>query len=268
VANTKLSLTMPSRFSIKDLRRIIRKKKRPKKLFIKKTLPLFRLIRLQIFFIMRYLVYFCFRLWLNKIKHYERLPKDGPAIIVSNHLSYYDWAVLSAIYWDKHLVFIGNKALLDRPFVGWLMKLNILIFIDPQNPGLKYFKESIRRLRDGHILVIYPEGMRSRSGKMLEPKTGFVKIAAKTGVPLIPIAMRGTYQILPPHKRIPAFRRCDIIVGEAMKINRRNKLIRDIYLKKGVEENLNEEDEKEIALRIMEQIRISANQDWDNKVNL
>jgi 1-acyl-sn-glycerol-3-phosphate acyltransferase len=254
---------MPGRYSTKDLRRII-KKRRLKKPFIRKSLPFIRLIRLQIFFLIRYLVYCGFRLWLKNIKHYERLPKEGPAIIVSNHLSYYDWAVLSAVYWNKHLVFIGNRVLLKRPFVRWLMKLNILIFIDPDNPGLKYFKESIYRLREGHILVMYPEGMRSRSGKMLKPKEGFVKIAAKTGVPVVPIAMRGTFQILPPHKRMPAFRQCDISVGEPMKINRRNMLIRDIYLKKGIEDKLNEEDEKEIAFRIMDKIRIMAGQEWED----
>lgn len=187
---------------------------------------------------------------------------DGPAIIVSNHLSYYDWAVLSAIYWDRYLAFIGNRDLLKRFFVGWLMKLNILIFIDPQNPGLEYFKKSLRALHDGHILVIYPEGTRSRSGKMLEPKTGFVKLALRTGAPVIPVAMRGTFEILPSHHIMPAFRRCEVMVGNPIVIDRKNPLFADIFKSKASLE----EQEKQVAFIIMQRVREMANQEWDQTV--
>lgn len=228
---------------------------------VKKMFPFFRLIRRRIFKMARFMVYFAFRLWLKKIYNEERLPKEGPAIIVSNHLSYYDWAVLSAVYWDRYLVFIGNEDLLNRPFVSWLMKLNILIFIKPRNPGLGYFKEVLRRLKEGHILVIYPEGTRSKSGRMQEPKWGFVRIAVRTGAPVIPLAMCGTYEILPYNRKIPAFRTCEIVVGEAIYLNKENPLL------DGVEPNeLSEEDGTKIAFKIMQKIRKMAKQEWDREV--
>ena len=240
------------------------KLKRKKTLTLRR-IPLFRLWRRRFFQIIRILVYVGFRLWLKKIYNFERLPQKGPAIIVSNHLSYYDWAVLSAVYWDRYLVFIGNKDLLNRPVVGWLMKLNILIFIDPANPGLGFFKEALKRLREGYILVIYPEGTRSKTGKMLEPKSGFVKIAVKTGVPVIPLAMCGTYDILPHYQKTPSFRRCEIIVGEPMIINRENELLKDIFKENEI---LDEVAEKKIALKIMQLIRKTTKQEWDKEVSL
>ncbi len=240
----------------------IKLRNKRKKIIIKRTVSFLRLIRRRAFQIIRFLVYVGFRLWLKKIYNSEKLPKHGPAMIVSNHLSYYDWAVLSAIYWDRYLVFIGNQDLLNRPIVRWLMKLNILIFIDPKNPGLGYFKETIRRLKEGHILVIYPEGTRSKSGRMQDPKSGFVKLAIKTGVPIIPLAMCGTYEILPYNKKMPAFRRCEIIVGDPIYLNADNTLFGDLG------DELSDYDEKRIALRIMQKIRKMTKQEWDREVLL
>ncbi len=251
--------------SIIEIRKIIlrRRKKKP---FLKRNLTVYRLLRRRFFQIVRFMVYFGFRLWLKKVHDSHRLPKEGPAIIISNHLSYYDWAVLSAIYWDRYLVFIGNKDLLNRFFVGWLMQLNVLIFINPVRPGFSYFKEVIKKLREGQILVIYPEGTRSRTGKMLEPKNGFVKIAIKTGAPVIPVAMSGTYEILSPHKKLPAFRRCEVFVGEPIFINKKNPMFKDIYKRKPTE-SLDDDDQKEIAFRIMQKIRKMSGQEWDETVS-
>ncbi len=213
---------------------------------------------------LRFFVYFCFRLWLRKVHNPENLPQTGPAIIVSNHLSYFDWAVLSAVYWNRYLVFIGNRDLLNRGFVGWLMKLNILIFIDPLNPGLAFYKESLRRLDEARILVIYPEGSRSKSGRMLEPRTGFIKLALRTNAPVIPIGMKGTFRILPPHKSIPRPKRCEIFVGKPVFINRRNPLFRDLFKRSGGRLVLSEEGEKLAAVRVMTIIKEMTGQSWED----
>jgi len=131
-----------------------------------------------------------FRLWVKKIHNEDGLPQKGPVIIVSNHTSYYDWIVLSAIYDKKYIVFIGNQDLLKRPFVSWLVSLNILVYINPEKPGFSYFRDVLNHLKHGHVVVIYPEGTRSRSGRMIEPKTGFVKLALTMNVPIIPLAIK------------------------------------------------------------------------------
>ena len=191
----------------------------------------FRLLRRIKFRYLRLFLYSLFRLWLKQIYYIERLPDTGPCIIVSNHTSYVDWIILSSIYREKYLVFLGNKELHKRPVVNWLMKLNVLIYISPDNPGYSYFREVVWRLKKGHVVVIYPEGTRSKSGRMIEPKLGFVKLAISTGVPIVPIGLKGAYEILPPNKSLPKLRRCEVFVGEKIIINKYNPLFKDIFEK-------------------------------------
>ena len=224
----------------------------------------YRFLRRLRFKYTRLLVYIGFRLWLKRIHNVRGLPEKGPAIIISNHTSYYDWSVLSAVYNKKYLVFLGARELLNRPIVSWLMKLNILIYVDREHPGFSYFREVVRRLKQGHIVVIYPEGKRSNSGKMIQPKTGFVKLAMIADAPIIPIGMKGTYDILPPHKKIPRFRKCEIYVDKPIFINRKNPLFKDIFSKEHDDHNLSEHGLAEIAVRIMDRIAKMTGQEWDD----
>jgi 1-acyl-sn-glycerol-3-phosphate acyltransferase len=224
----------------------------------------YRFLRRLRFKYVRLLVYVGFRLWLKKIHNAERLPQKGPAIIVSNHTSYYDWSVLSAVYNREYLVFLGAQELLNRPIVSWLMKLNILIYIDRERPGLSYFREVVRRLKQGRIVVIYPEGKRSKSGKMIEPKTGFLKLAMLVNAPIIPIGMKGTYDILPPHKKIPRFRKCEIFVDEPIMVEENNPLFKDIFLKEHDGDELSDKGLTQVAVRIMDRIGKNVGQEWDD----
>ncbi len=172
-----------------------------------------RLARRLRFRFLRSAVFLGFRLWLKEIRHPEKLPKRGPALIVSNHVSYYDWSVLASVL-RKRTVFLGAKELQIRPIVQWLMKLNTLIYINRDHPGLGYFREVMRQFEQGQVVVVYPEGHRSRTGKQQPARLGFIKLALAANIPIIPVGMKGTYEILPPHKRLPRFKRCEIFVGD------------------------------------------------------
>ncbi|MBF0569868.1 MAG: 1-acyl-sn-glycerol-3-phosphate acyltransferase [Candidatus Omnitrophica bacterium] len=212
----------------------------------------------------RGMVYFGFRLWLRRIRNPQKLPTQGPVIIVSNHTSYFDWAVLSAVYSNRYIVFLANQDLLRRKFVSWLMKLNILIYINPNKPGYSYFREVVGRLKQGHIVVIYPEGTRSRTGRMLRPKIGFVKLAMQTGVPVIPLAMKGAYKVLPPHKNWPRLKRCELIVGDPIDISLNNPALSDIFYGKKHLKEVTDHDLERVAIRIMDQIAKMAGQEWED----
>lgn len=207
------------------------------------------------------------RLWVKKVHGIENLPQNGPAIIISNHTSYYDWLILSAIYDRKYIVFIANQDLQRRPFINWFVLMNIMVFIDPKKPIGSYFRQVLNHLRSSHIVAMYPEGTRSRTGRMIEPKIGFVKIALKSGAPIIPVAMKGVYDILPPHRHIPQMKQCEVFVEQPFFINDQNPMFKDIFErdinKKG---RLSDQGMKEIAFRIMEKISDLAGQSWDKTV--
>jgi 1-acyl-sn-glycerol-3-phosphate acyltransferase len=208
-------------------------------------------------------VYF-FRLWIKKVHGFENIPKNKPAILVSNHLSYLDFLTLAAIL-RKNTVFTAIKDLDKRKFVGWFTKLDIIIYVDRDKPGYKFFKEMIRHLRlHKRLLVMYPEATRSRSGKMLAPKPGFVKLALKANVPIIPIAMKYTYEILPPHKNFPKLKRCEISIDKPIEITRENPEL--VHIFQPNEHAINQKHIECIAFHVMEKIRKMSGQAWDESV--
>ncbi|MBI4430773.1 MAG: 1-acyl-sn-glycerol-3-phosphate acyltransferase [Candidatus Omnitrophica bacterium] len=230
----------------------------------------YRWLRRLRFRYLRLLIFLIFRLWVKQVHGFENIPRDEPAIIVSNHLSYVDFWVLSAIL-KEHTVFVAVKNLDKRSVVGWTMRLDIIVYVDREKPGPSFFRELIWHLKkQRRLIVVYPEGTRSRTGRMLTPKPGFVKLAIKTGVPIIPIAMKGTFEILPPHKQLPRLKKCDVFIGDKIYISPQNPEFHDIFFRRSGEhrryEDLDDAELQEIAFRIMEKVRVKAGQEWDESV--
>lgn len=95
-------------------------------------------------------------------------------------LDRWDLFILVAEKWEK----VG--------WIRWLGKHLNFIFIDRFNPDLHALRETIGRMRQGQVLVIAPEGTRSRTGAMIEGKLGGSYLAARAGYPIIPVAITGT----------------------------------------------------------------------------
>jgi len=204
--------------------------------------------------------------WLDRVDGLENIPRGEPAIIASNHLSYFDFFVLAS-FLEKQTVFIATKGLDQRSFVGWFMRLDTIIYVDREKPGYGFFKEIIRQAKNKKLIVIYPEGTRSRSGKMLAPKLGFIKLAMLCGIPIVPLAMKGTYDILPPHGHFPNFTRCSIEIGKKISLSPSNPFLKDVFYKAPKSKKytaLTDEGTEEIAFRIMNEVRIMAGQEWDD----
>lgn len=229
----------------------------------------YRYFRRLRFRYLRFFVFFIWHLWVGKVVGFDKIKMDEPAIIVSNHLSYFDFWILSAILREQ-TVFVAVKDLTRRTHVGWTLRFNTIIYIDREKPGFVFFKQVIWHLKvRKRLVVMYPEGTRSRTGKMLAPKLGFVKLAVRAGVPIIPIAMRGTYEILPPHKHVPKLKKCDVFIGDRIYITPENPEFRDIFFDSdGLRHYKQLEEDKlyRIAFRIMDGIRKIASQEWDDSV--
>ena len=77
-------------------------------------------------------------------------------------------------------------------FFRWLVRITNGMFIDRFNADIKAIRETLRRLQQGQILTITPEGTRSKSGNLIEAKPGGIYLAWKAGVPILPVAITGT----------------------------------------------------------------------------
>src|SRR5919109_3161273 len=146
---------------------------------------------------MKYLIRALIRLIFNLIARvdvsgYENLPKDTSFVIASNHLGIVDVPI--AFYalnrWDMFVV-IGEKWR-DVGLFRWVGKHFNFIFIDRFNPDIKALRTIISLMEKNNILVIAPEGTRSRTGALIEAKRGVSYLATKLKRPIVPVAITGT----------------------------------------------------------------------------
>ncbi len=150
----------------------------------------------------------------------EHIPDSGPAILASNHLSFLDSVFLPAAI-DRPILFLGKSDY----FSGWRRHFFENVGVMPvAREGGDAGEASLRRgqelLDSGRLLGIYPEGTRSFDGRLYRGKTGPVRLALRTGAPLIPVAMLGTFEVLPPKATIPKIKRVGIRIGPPIDLSR------------------------------------------------
>ena len=149
--------------------------------------------------------------WRMEIIGIENLPESGGLIIASNHVSYLDPAVLVASL-NRKIYFITKKEVFKNTFVSFILKNLNAFSVNRENVDILSFKKAINILREEKVLGIFPEGTRSLNGELQELKLGVVKIAMKTGVPILPVGIIGTYEIYPQGKKFPTLFKYKIIV--------------------------------------------------------
>jgi 1-acyl-sn-glycerol-3-phosphate acyltransferase len=107
------------------------------------------------------------------------------------------WAMFVAI--PASFRFIAKKQLARIPLFGWAMAAGRFIFIDRQNAlaARRSMEEAARRIRAGQSVIIYPEGTRTRDGRLLPFKKGGFHLAIDSGADIVPVAIRGSRAVMP-----------------------------------------------------------------------
>ena len=133
----------------------------------------------------------------------DRIPKDTPVLYVGNHRSYFD--ILTGYTTVPTLLgFVAKKEMEKIPILRtWMANVNCL-FLDRKNikEGLKTILQGIEKVKNGISIWIFPEGTRNTNEditELLPFKEGSLKIAEKSGCPVIPVAMTGTAEVLEKH---------------------------------------------------------------------
>ncbi len=128
----------------------------------------------------------------------EKLRNYPVAVYASNHLSYMDTPALFAKLPFQFRI-MAKQSLWKVPFVGWYLKHSGQVPIDIGNSrsAIAGLLRGVAALKAGMPLVLFPEGSRSPDGHMQTAHSGCAFMALKAGVPLIPLALIGTYELLP-----------------------------------------------------------------------
>lgn len=169
----------------------------------------------------------------------DSLDKKEGVIFVCNHQSNLDIpAIVTALHMD--VGFVAKHEMKRWPFFGTWMKKSNCVFLNRENPreGIKDIKKAVELIKKGYPTVIFPEGERSLSGKILNFKKGSFKLATETNGIIVPLTLKGTYDIQPRGTlKMARGRKVTLVVDEP------------IFVK-----NLSKDEEKVLATTVRDKI--------------
>ena len=142
------------------------------------------------------------------------VPPNGPCIFVSNHQSYLDPVINGCAVVDRQLTAMARERLFGfKPF-AWLMRSYGAISLREEGGDLAAFRAAISELRAGRTVLLYPEGTRTRDGRMGEFLPGVALLVRRAGVPVVPMGIEGAFDVWPLRRRFPHFfGRIEVEVG-------------------------------------------------------
>jgi 1-acyl-sn-glycerol-3-phosphate acyltransferase len=145
----------------------------------------------------------------------EHYPVAGAGLVCANHQSYFD-PVLVGLTCDRRMNYLARETLFGVPFLGGLIRFLDAIPIDRDGVGLGGLKETLRRLKRGELVLIFPEGTRTYDGEVQPLKPGFCALARRSNAPLIPVGIDGAFHAWPRDARWPRPAVIQIVVGEPL----------------------------------------------------
>jgi 1-acyl-sn-glycerol-3-phosphate acyltransferase len=147
------------------------------------------------------------RFWVVVLFDYRayglhNVPRRGGALLCANHQSYLD-PVLFGVMIPRPISFLAKSELFRNRRFGWLIR-SLHAFPVRQGRGDKAaIEETIRRLREGHLLNLYPEGSRTEDGEIAPIQRGAALVVRRAGVPIVPAVVHGSFEAWPKGSRVP-----------------------------------------------------------------
>jgi 1-acyl-sn-glycerol-3-phosphate acyltransferase len=126
----------------------------------------------------------------------ERLPRTGGVLLVSNHQSYLD-PPIATVALRRPVAFMARRSLFRNPVFGRLIHSLNAFPINREGRDTQAMREALRRLRGGEVLLVFPEGTRTRDGRVGSMRGGVSLLAKRAGVAVTPMAVDGAFEAMP-----------------------------------------------------------------------
>jgi long-chain acyl-CoA synthetase len=169
---------------------------------------------------LRFFYFTLFRTFLGlEVRGRGQLPENPPYLICPNHLSYIDpFLVMSVQPFRvfRKVFFVGHSEYFENWFMKLLARLTNTVPVDPDTHLLRAMKVGAYGLRQGRILCIFPEGGRSFDGELQEFRKGAAILAREIGAPMVPVGIRGAYEVWPRDSRRVRPHKVRVVFGPAL----------------------------------------------------
>lgn len=151
-----------------------------------------------------------------RVTGYENVPGTGGVIVAANHASYLDPLVVGAAL-KRRATYMAKEGLFKIPAIGEFVR-SFSFPVRRDRPQPSTIKEAVRRLKNGELIVMFPEGGRSAGGSILDAKRGVAVIAALSRVPVVPALVRGTDASLPVGGRLLRPAKITVTFGKPLEV--------------------------------------------------
>ncbi len=158
-----------------------------------------------------------------RVEGLEQVPRQGPALLACNHTSYLDWLLLPLVVRFRRISFLAKLEYFTGPGIrgrgqAYFFTATGQVPIDRAGAEAAgaALRTAVRLLREGRLVGVFPEGTRTRDGRLNRGRTGVARMAAESGALVIPCATVGTFAVAPPGARIPRPRKITVKFGEPM----------------------------------------------------
>lgn len=152
--------------------------------------------------------------WL-RVEGRENVPRKGPVLIASSHSSFLD-PVIAGMASPRILCYMARDSLF-RPPLKWMIEHLFAYPISRDSSDLKALRQVNELLAKNRAVLLFPEGTRSRDGAVGSFKPGIGLLALRTGVPVVPLYLGGTFQSWPRHGKFPKPARLQAIFGKPLR---------------------------------------------------
>jgi len=150
--------------------------------------------------------------WRIRVTGLENIPRTGGVLVAANHQSYLDPPLIGA-YLPREMHFMARRTLFNIPLFGALIGRCNAFAIERDTADVKGVKNAIDRLQRGNILLVFPEGTRTRDGTVGRMKAGIGILAERAAVPIVPVLIRGAHEVWPKGAALPRLGRIRIVFG-------------------------------------------------------
>ena len=150
-----------------------------------------------------------------RVFHRERLPACGGVLVISNHQSYLD-PILAAVGMPRPFHPMARESLFRVAPFRWLIRSLYAFPVRRASADLGAIREALRRLKAGSVVLMFPEGTRTRDGSIGRLQAGPVTLAARAGVPIVPAVIDGAFEAWPRTSPLPRPHRIYVAFGRAV----------------------------------------------------
>jgi 1-acyl-sn-glycerol-3-phosphate acyltransferase len=193
---------------------------------MRKTVSLEKLLRQEetsvIYMLTKILVYLYFNLY-HRLAIYDKdnIPKDRNVILASNHASYLDPPAVGLAFDPRRLKFVAWEKLFSFPLFGAYLRKMGTVPVSPDNKGSSagLLRMVMGFLQEGSNVYICPEGHRTETGDLQPLEGGVAILSTKTGTPVVPVWVGGTFRAFAPHMKFPRPRKVTVSFGEPIDPN-------------------------------------------------